>query len=124
MPGKLTVIQKEKGYYAVQPDLPQDAGITYQEAHADQGPKPNEPFITWIETLDELKARNYDLSARNPNQDEQVTLPLPSEITARLLEQDKGIPNHIGKCSCYGGQRRGGIIMEIPQPLGDIMPNG
>jgi type I restriction enzyme M protein len=36
-----------------------------------------------------LRARGYDLSARNPNQDDRVTLPHPAEITARLLERQR-----------------------------------
>lgn len=51
--------------------------------------RPDPPYTTWIETLDALRARGYDLSARNPNQDDRVTLPHPAEITARLLERQR-----------------------------------
>ena len=37
--------------------------------------------------MDEIKARDYDLSARNPNRHEQTDLPQPEELTARLLER-------------------------------------
>lgn len=36
-----------------------------------------------------LREREYDLSARNPNQDERVQLPHPSEIVASLLERQR-----------------------------------
>ncbi|MBN1872896.1 MAG: N-6 DNA methylase, partial [Anaerolineae bacterium] len=51
--------------------------------------RPGPPYTTWIERLDALRARDYDLSARNPNQDARVTLPHPAEITARLLERQR-----------------------------------
>jgi type I restriction enzyme M protein len=51
--------------------------------------KPAGPYTTWIETLDDLKARNSDLSTRNPHQDERVRLPKPAEITASLLERTR-----------------------------------
>ena len=52
-------------------------------------PRPEPPYSTWIERLDDLHARDDDLSARNPNQDDRVTLPPPAEITARLLERQR-----------------------------------
>lgn len=51
--------------------------------------RPAPPYTIWIETLDALRARGCDLSARNPNQDDRVTLPHPAEITARLLERQR-----------------------------------
>lgn len=60
------------------------------EAHyRDDGPKPSSPYNAWVETLADLKARDLDLSARNPNQDNRVTLPHPAEITARLIENTR-----------------------------------
>jgi type I restriction enzyme M protein len=67
---------------------PEDSLAT-KAAHAAEGPRPAEPYTTWIETLDDLKARGTDLSARNPNQDDRVRLPLPAEITASLLERTR-----------------------------------
>jgi type I restriction enzyme M protein len=43
----------------------------------------------WVETLDDLRARGYDLSARNPYPGERATLPRPAELTARLLERQR-----------------------------------
>lgn len=49
--------------------------------------------ISWVETIDDLKARDFDLSARNPYQNDQETLPHPAEITARLLERVREFQN-------------------------------
>ena len=51
------------------------------------GPKPEPTKVSWIETADAIKERDYDLSARNPNRDESIALPHPAELTARLLER-------------------------------------
>jgi type I restriction enzyme M protein len=52
-------------------------------------PEPNER--SWIVTADEIKARGYDLTARNPNRPEGEKLPSPAEIVARLLEKEREI---------------------------------
>lgn len=67
---------------------PEDSPTT-RSAHAAQGPRPAPPYTAWIESLDDLKARNTDLSTRNPNQDDRVRLPHPAEITASLLERTR-----------------------------------
>jgi len=38
-----------------------------------------------------LRARGYDLSARNPYPDERAALPRPVELTARLLERQREV---------------------------------
>ena len=43
----------------------------------------------WVESADDLKARGYDLSARNPVQAARETLSHPAELTARLLERTR-----------------------------------
>jgi type I restriction enzyme M protein len=55
--------------------------------------RPAGPYTTWIEMLDSLAQRNYDLSARNPNQDDRVKLPHPTEITASLIERTREFQN-------------------------------
>lgn len=67
---------------------PED-GLAARAAHAAEGPRPPEPYTTWVERLEDLGTRGYDLSARNPNQDDRITLPHPAEITARLLERTR-----------------------------------
>jgi hypothetical protein len=66
-----------------------------KQAHAAQGPRPAGPYTTWIETGEGLQARDYDLSARNPNQDDRINLPHPAEITARLLESTRQLHSMI-----------------------------
>jgi len=51
--------------------------------------RPAEPYTAWVETLHDLNQRGFDLSARNPNQDERVKLPHPAEITASLIEHTR-----------------------------------
>ncbi len=51
------------------------------------GPKPEATEVSWIEPVNAIKERDYDLSARNPNRDESMDLPHPAELTARLLER-------------------------------------
>ena len=80
--------QDESGKVEKPSPQPED-GPGARAAHTAQGPRPGEPYNAWIETLDDLKARNTDLSARNPNQDDRVRLPHPAEITASLLERTR-----------------------------------
>ncbi|OAQ21534.1 type I restriction-modification system subunit M [Thermosulfurimonas dismutans] len=59
-----------------------------------KGQGPREACLSehsWIVPAEEIKARGYDLSPRNPNQREESQLPSPSEITASLLEKEKAI---------------------------------
>ena len=74
---------------AAKPTAQPEDSLVIKAAHAAEGPRPAEPYTSWIETLDDLKARGTDLSARNPNQDDRVKLPLPAEITASLLERTR-----------------------------------
>jgi len=46
---------------------------------------------SWIVSVDEIKARGYDLAARNPNRAEAETYRHPAEITASLLEKERQI---------------------------------
>lgn len=77
------------------PQPQEDDGPAARQAHAQQGPRPTGPYTTWIETLEDLQARDYDLSARNPNQDDRINLPHPTEITARLLESSRQLHSMI-----------------------------
>jgi type I restriction enzyme M protein len=43
--------------------------------------------------VEEIKARGYDLTARNPNRKETEALPAPMEIVASLLEREREILN-------------------------------
>ena len=69
--------------------LAADVRTAWEAHYQDDGPKPPEPYNSWVETLADLQERDLDLSARNPNQDDRVTLPHPAEITARLIENTR-----------------------------------
>jgi len=84
--------QDEKGKVA-KPQPSEEDSPAARAAHAAQGPRPEPPYNVWVETLADLKARNYDLSARNPNQDDRQTLPHPAELTASLLERVREMQN-------------------------------
>jgi len=59
-----------------------------------KGQGPREACLSersWIVPADEVKARGYDLTARNPNRKEAEALPSPVEIVADLLEREREI---------------------------------
>ncbi|PTQ51571.1 MAG: Type I restriction-modification system, DNA-methyltransferase subunit M [Hydrogenibacillus schlegelii] len=59
-----------------------------------KGQGPREACLSersWIVPVDEVKARGYDLTARNPNRPEGEELPSPVEIVAGLLEREREI---------------------------------
>jgi len=51
------------------------------------GPRPEPTDHSWIEPVADIKERDYDLSARNPNVDESIDLPHPALLTTRLMER-------------------------------------
>jgi len=46
---------------------------------------------SWIVPVEEIKAKGYDLSARNPNRKGAEALPSPAEILSSLLEREREI---------------------------------
>ena len=64
-----------------------------RDAYTAEGPRPQGPYTTWVELLDDLAAHDFDLSAHNPNQDDRITLPHPAEITTRLMERTREFKN-------------------------------
>jgi len=46
---------------------------------------------SWIVSVDEIKARGYDLTVHNPNRKEAEALPAPMEIVASLMEREREI---------------------------------
>ncbi len=68
------------------------------------GPRPEPAADSWIVPVDEIKARGYDLTARNPNRPEAEAHRHPAEITASLLEVEREIL---------------GIIEELHEMVGD-----
>jgi type I restriction enzyme M protein len=61
-----------------------------------KGQGPREACLSersWVVPVEEIKARGYDLTARNPNRKETEALPAPMEIVASLLEREREILN-------------------------------
>jgi type I restriction enzyme M protein len=59
-----------------------------------KGQGPREACLSersWIVSVEEVKARGYDLTARNPNRKETETLPAPMEVLASLLEREREV---------------------------------
>ncbi|MFZ5826724.1 MAG: type I restriction-modification system subunit M [Bacillota bacterium] len=54
-----------------------------------QGGRPELPANAWLESLESLAAREYDLSAHNPNQPDEALLPHPSVVVADLVERSR-----------------------------------
>lgn len=54
-----------------------------------QAPRPEHTDTSWIETVETLAERGYDLSAKNPSRAEEEVLPLPAELTAMLIERSR-----------------------------------
>lgn len=54
-----------------------------------QASRPDPTDTSWIETVEALAERGYDLSAKNPNRSEDDRLPRPAELTAMLLERSR-----------------------------------
>lgn len=81
-----------------------------------KGQGPREACLTersWIVPAEDVKARGYDLTARNPNRPEAEALPSPVEIVAGLLEKEREIlsimeeMNELLSNSHNGGERHG-----------------
>jgi type I restriction enzyme M protein len=56
-----------------------------------EGPRPEPTADSWIVSVAEIKERDYDLAARNPNRDEAEAYRHPAEITSSLLEVERQI---------------------------------
>lgn len=59
------------------------------KAHQAEGPIPNKQITVWIETLDEMKSKGFDLSVINPHITSDRVIPKPWEITASLIEYNR-----------------------------------
>ena len=54
-----------------------------------KSPRPELTENSWTEDSEELRKRDYDLTAKNQNSNEFETLPVPSEIIKSLLENHR-----------------------------------
>jgi len=59
----------------------------WQTYRTGQAPRPEPTDTSWIETLELIAERSYDLSAQNPNHSGEEYLPLPAELTTMLIER-------------------------------------
>jgi type I restriction enzyme M protein len=55
----------------------------------DKAPRPEITETCWLEDVETLAQRAYDLTARNPKRTESENLPHPAELTARILENNR-----------------------------------
>lgn len=56
-----------------------------------RGPRPEPTDRSWMVPAEDIKARGYDLTARNPNRPEGERLLPPMEIVASLMEKEREI---------------------------------
>lgn len=61
---------------------------------------------SWIVSIDEIKEREYDLSAKNPNRKEDDSLPNPFQIATTLLEREREITNLLEEIESILGSER------------------
>lgn len=61
----------------------------WQAYRTGQAPRPSPTGTSWIEAVDAVAERGYDLSAKNPHRSEEEYLPHPAELTAMLLEHGR-----------------------------------
>jgi len=80
---------KDERPFAYATDLRRQWQDYWEQGKEHTSSQPNGPTTTWVETLEDLKARGYDLSAHNPNHDDCLPLLHPTEIAATLLEQTR-----------------------------------
>jgi len=74
-----------------------------------KGQGPRETCLSersWIVPVEEIAARGYDLTARNPNRKETETLPSPVEIVAGLLEKEREVLSIVEELSEILGKNR------------------
>jgi type I restriction enzyme M protein len=81
---------------------------TWDAYRRGDGPRPEPTADSWIVPADEIKERDYDLTARNPNRDEAETYRHPAEITASLLEKERQILSIIEELHEMVGDGNGG----------------
>jgi type I restriction enzyme M protein len=71
----------------------------------EQRPSGNE--TSWVETAETLAERGYDLSAKNPSLPEDEKLPVPAELTARLIKHNQEVLSIIERLHELVGDEEG-----------------
>jgi len=62
---------------------------------------------SWIVSIEEIKERDYDLTARNPNTVEKVSYPEPEELVQSVLEKERQILKILEEFSNILGEGHG-----------------
>lgn len=62
---------------------------------------------SWIVSIEEIKKRDYDLTARNPNKKEEVSYLEPEEIVESVLEKEKQILEILEELRNVLGEKHG-----------------
>jgi len=57
------------------------------KAYQAEGSRPTEQIYAWVDTLDEIRNKDFDLSSSNPHRSSEQDIPKPWELTASLLER-------------------------------------
>jgi type I restriction enzyme M protein len=57
------------------------------KAHQAEGPMPTEQINGWVDTYDEIRNKDFDLSSSNPYRSSEQDIPKPWELTASLKER-------------------------------------
>jgi type I restriction enzyme M protein len=57
------------------------------KAHQAEGPRPTERINVWVDTFDEIRNKDFDLSSSNPHRSSEQDIPKPWELTASLKER-------------------------------------
>jgi len=60
---------------------------------------------SWVISIDDIKERDYDLSARNPNRKLTIEYPAPEEIIASLEEKEKRISELLAEIKSVLGEK-------------------
>jgi type I restriction enzyme M protein len=61
----------------------------WQAYRTGKAPRPEPTDTHWIETVETIAERGYDLSAKNPYHSDEEYLPLSTELTGMLLERSR-----------------------------------
>ncbi len=77
----------------------------YLETENEEWKKKAISEYSWVVSIDEIKERDYDLSAKNPNRRQVVEYPPPEEILASLEEKERRISELLAEISSILGEK-------------------
>ena len=77
----------------------------YLETHDEEWKRKALSENSWVVSIDEIKERDYDLSARNPNRRQVIEYPAPEEIIASLEEKERRISELLAEVKSILGEK-------------------